>query len=815
MKRTLTILLAGILILALMSGESTAGGKLNSSLKLLKSIRTKGTAARGQERMLASSNDVTVTIKFDHVLTGSEIEGLRSLGVKFFSIDGKIARTSSIYPARISWDALDTVSSIAGVERIEANWKPAILPLLDVSAHEIEADSAWTYTDPLGYPITGKGTRIADFDTGIDVFHPSFFYADGDTFDWIDDDLSGDFTPGVDAVDLNGNSLADLGELLNYFDGWIYDPAMVWGSGYPSNKDNGYQTYWDWLYNDANGNGKRDFGPDDGFTESDPTYGELLFIALDNDDSGTLDVGEKIVALHTSKIYATMNADSVERVRGVDLIQSDPDDYGHGTAVSGILAGGTVGRHRFTGIAPDAEILMGYFFSDIPISYLIPWARSRGANVMLYEFGGFVFHYLDGSSLDEQLITTENSSILQVVPSGNLGRGDKHAIANIPASGSVTLEINIPTYGGNPILRFYNTTLWRTSEEDLTFRLKSPLGGEITLEGSVSGVDGYYVWFDKSTSPRGTCALDLYVSNNSNSDCLGLWRLTIENNTTGDIEVISNVADHLSSWAAGAEFQNYVSHDRNVTWPATADSSFTNGSYSTRGFEGYGGVGGGSIPPGEISDFSGRGVRIDGWHLLDICSPGNYDVYSTRSHTDAYGYPLGSYRQFSGTSAAGPHVAAAAALVQQKYPNASMNDVAYLLTTHAATDSYTGVVYNDTWGWGKLRILGAIGVSTDVEEMAEGTRPPRLLLGQNYPNPFNPSTWIPFYLPSEGKVKIAIYNVRGELVRVLRNRTMVSGAHSVIWDGSNLKGKPVSSGLYFCIMQFKGEVQSRKLLLLR
>jgi len=32
--------------------------------------------------------------------------------------------------------------------------------------------------------------------------------------------------------------------------------------------------------------------------------------------------------------------------------------------------------------------------------------------------------------------------------------------------------------------------------------------------------------------------------------------------------------------------------------------------------------------------FSGRGMRIDGGNLLDIVSPGNHDVYSTRSSRD-------------------------------------------------------------------------------------------------------------------------------------------------------------------------------------
>jgi len=142
---------------------------------------------------------------------------------------------------------------------------------------------------------------------------------------WIDVNFDGAFTPDTDCVDLNKNGNADANETLLYFDGPIYDPAYVWGSGYPSNYGNGYQTYWDWLYNDANHTWYREYGPAAGFTESSPSYGEQVFIAVDTDTDGALDPGEKLVALKTSKIYATMTAGAVERRRGVDLIQNEAD----------------------------------------------------------------------------------------------------------------------------------------------------------------------------------------------------------------------------------------------------------------------------------------------------------------------------------------------------------------------------------------------------------------------------------------------------------------------------------------------------------
>jgi hypothetical protein len=791
--------------------------KLNAPLKFLLHVRAAGLAQAQDERpeiAVAQSSTVAVTLKFDHVLTGPEVRSLEQRGVTFYHIDGAAAHTGAIYPAQIPWDAVDELSAQKQVLRVESAWRPAVFPLLDVSTHEIEADSAWRYPDPLGFPLTGKGMRIADFDTGIDVFHPSFFNADGDTLNWVDVDGYGSFTPGFDCVDLNRNGAADAGELLDYYDGFIYDPALVWGSGYPSNNANGYQTYWDWLYNDANGDGVRNYGLAAGFSETSPTFGERVFIVIDSNDNGVLDVGEKLVALRTSKIYATMNASAIERVRGVDILRTDADNNGHGTSVSGILAGGTVGRHIFTGVAPEAEILMGAFFSNNPISALIPWARSRGADAMLYEFGGFVWDYLDGSSLEEELITAENESIIQITPSGNLGRGRKHALATVAASDSCVLGITVPAL--TPAIQYlYSTTLWRTAPNDLTLRLRSPHGGEATLSTSDTYFDGYYVYLDRSMSSRGTCALNLEILRNSNANCNGTWQLKVINKTSSPIAIISNVADGVTSWSGGAEFLNNYSDQRNVTWPATADGALVNGSYSTRGFEGYNGVGGGSIPAGQISAFSGRGTRVDGRHLLDICSPGNYDVYSTKSSQDGGGYPPGGYRQFSGTSAAGPHVAAATLLVQQAFPFASMKDVASLITTHAATDAFTGAVYNDTWGWGKLRILGAVGVAAGIEEIASGAKPPRILLDQNYPNPFNPSTWIPFYLPADGLMSIKVYAANGELVKVLADRWLPKGAHSVRWNGDDGAGRHVASGVYLCELKTAGQTQTRKLVLLR
>ena len=66
----------------------------------------------------------------------------------------------------------------------------------------------------------------------------------------------------------------------------------------------------------------------------------------------------------------------------------------------------------------------------------------------------------------------------------------------------------------------------------------------------------------------------------------------------------------------------------------------------------------------------------------------------------------------------------------------------------------------------------------------------------NYPNPFNPETTINFALLESSKVKIDVFNMKGQLIRKLVNQDMESGQHNVTWDGKNNSGTYSSSGIY-------------------
>jgi len=65
-----------------------------------------------------------------------------------------------------------------------------------------------------------------------------------------------------------------------------------------------------------------------------------------------------------------------------------------------------------------------------------------------------------------------------------------------------------------------------------------------------------------------------------------------------------------------------------------------------------------------------------------------------------------------------------------------------------------------------------------------------------YPNPFNPSTTISFSLSQPAPVTLAVYNLRGQLVKELLRESVSSGEHRIIWDGSDQNGNPQASGVY-------------------
>ncbi|MDE2975259.1 MAG: cadherin domain-containing protein [Gemmatimonadota bacterium] len=97
--------------------------------------------------------------------------------------------------------------------------------------------------------------------------------------------------------------------------------------------------------------------------------------------------------------------------------------------------------------------------------------------------------------------------------------------------------------------------------------------------------------------------------------------------------------------------------------------------------------------------------------------------------------------------------------------------------------------------------------------------PERTLLFSNFPNPFNPETWIPYQLAEPAKVTLTIYNMRGVIVRELKFGHKSAGMYTnrsraIHWDGRDMFGEKVATGVYFYTLK-AGEFSATRKLLIR
>ncbi|HWO57957.1 MAG TPA: HYR domain-containing protein, partial [bacterium] len=85
----------------------------------------------------------------------------------------------------------------------------------------------------------------------------------------------------------------------------------------------------------------------------------------------------------------------------------------------------------------------------------------------------------------------------------------------------------------------------------------------------------------------------------------------------------------------------------------------------------------------------------------------------------------------------------------------------------------------------------------------------------NSPNPFNAGTVIQYALPEDGSVRLEIFNILGQSMGVLVNEFQAAGPHSVSWDGRDVSGAQVPSGIYLYRLQAGAEMTTRKMVLMK
>lgn len=95
--------------------------------------------------------------------------------------------------------------------------------------------------------------------------------------------------------------------------------------------------------------------------------------------------------------------------------------------------------------------------------------------------------------------------------------------------------------------------------------------------------------------------------------------------------------------------------------------------------------------------------------------------------------------------------------------------------------------------------------SVDNSSINEGNN----ILYQNYPNPFDTYTSIKFYMDNPGKVKLTVYDIKGNEIKVLVDSFLAGGNHEYKLDCSGL-----AKGMYsYCLKIGNNRLLSKKFIL--
>jgi len=116
----------------------------------------------------------------------------------------------------------------------------------------------------------------------------------------------------------------------------------------------------------------------------------------------------------------------------------------------------------------------------------------------------------------------------------------------------------------------------------------------------------------------------------------------------------------------------------------------------------------------------------------------------------------------------------------------------------------------------RLKQMDFDGTTTCSDTITVRLQPPGSIeLSPPQPNPSNGMTAFTIDLPSASSLDVTIFNIQGEKVSTIYHGTKSAGSHRFVWDGINVSGRRVSSGVYFIQISAENTTLNRKVLFIK
>ena len=439
-------------------------------------------------------------------------------------------------------------------------------------------------------------------------------------------------------------------------------------------------------------------------------------------------------------------------------ICGEMDGDGHGTHVASTIAGNSKGYHNFTGVAPEADIIVvktSFNNSDIydAAVYIFDKADRLGKPAVINMSFGSEWGPHDGTEIMDQAL----DDLLQkpkraiVASAGNDGGRSVHAGVTSLRS---PIGDSYPWLGIRPLIGagFLPVEVWYDPKSTIAIRLLMPINKN-------GDVDDFGVgWVKKGESQQFTIDTGPLKGANVTIDATTLASKTIYPNFNYISIRISNGDDSsipiddyyyaIEFDGAGYGFDAYVPYyalwakntnipssakfpdksfliegdgDKTIITPSSASNVISVASYTTKSswVDSENRIRNENLTVGKISDFSSRGPLLNGNQKPDISAPGEMitaafssDGFSDSRHVSRDGMHVA----FRGTSMSCPHVVGAVALLFQQNPKLSASEIKSKLTLSAVDQGPVG--WDKAWGAGKLDVLSALNIPS-IPRIAE------------------------------------------------------------------------------------------------
>ena len=128
-----------------------------------------------------------------------------------------------------------------------------------------------------------------------------------------------------------------------------------------------------------------------------------------------------------------------------------------------------------------------------------------------------------------------------------------------------------------------------------------------------------------------------------------------------------------------------------------------------------------------------------------------------------------------------------------------------ILGNYVWPNYYVGQTYDQEVNWLNTWIIDRLSWMDSQWNALVSVKDNKIPDIQVFPNPFTDFVQFRLSLVQSGRLQIEIYNLTGQLVKIDIVENIVAGDHLITWNGTNLKGQPISPGIYVYTISLNGK----------